>query len=577
MRWSNYLIPTLKEDPSETDTISQKLMIRAGLIRKLGSGIYNYLPAGFKVLNKAINIVREEMNRAGAQEILMPVLQPSELWIESERFNAFGPLMCKFTDRTGKIMVLGPTHEEVVTHIVRNEISSYKQLPINLYQIQTKFRDEIRPRFGVIRSKEFLMKDAYSFDTSKGGLDKSFDAMYKAYSSIFDRCGLKYKIVLADSGLMGGDTSLEFMIPAESGEDLLVSCGKCRYSANMEKAECRPPQSLEQEPLKASESVLTPGKSTIDAVTEFLKVPAMKLVKTLIYVADGKPVAVLVRGDHDVNETKLAHILNTANIAMADKETIEKTTGGPLGFSGPVGLKMTVIADHSVKALKNFVTGANKADTHLTNVNLDRDFTPAQFVDARVCVTGDKCPKCDGTLSISRGIEIGHIFKLGTKYSQKLGALYLDEKGASHPIIMGCYGIGVNRIIASALELFNDQDGIIWPPNLAPFQAVISAINPRDEKIAAAANGIYETLKGMNIDVLLDDRDVSAGVKFKDADLIGMPIRITVGSKTLKSNTVDVKLRMQKEQYTVNINEVGVKIHGFWNEYTTLMEKMRLQ
>ncbi|MDQ7779067.1 MAG: proline--tRNA ligase [Planctomycetota bacterium] len=557
MRWSQTLIPTLKEDPSDAEIVSHKLMLRAGLIRKLSAGAYSYLPLGLRSLNKIINIVREEMDAAGAAEVLMPVLQPAELWRESGRFDGFGDLMCRFTDRAGRVNVLGPTHEEVITSIVRDSLNSYRQLPVTLYQIQTKFRDEVRPRFGVLRSREFQMKDAYSFDVDEAGLGHSYKAMYDAYCRIFSRCGLKYRPVEADTGLIGGDVSHEFMVPAESGEDIMLSCAKCGYDANAERAEC-PPTKDAQGPCDSGlagksnvREVSTPGAHTVEQVCKFLNTEPAQLIKTLIYMADGKPVAVLVRGDREINQAKLQRFLKAGTLEMASAVTILDVTGGPLGFSGPVGLKLRMVADWSVWPMKDFVTGANKADTHLVEVNLGKDFKIEEFSDLRMAKEGDRCPRCEGTLALTHGIEVGHVFKLGTKYSSKMNALFRTEKGEQKPMVMGCYGIGINRIMASAIELYHDEHGVIWPMSIAPYQVIIVSLRQDDEQIMGAAKKIYENLQKVGVEVLWDDRDLAPGVKFNDADLIGIPIRVTVGNKVVKAGTVDVKPRSAKEQVPV--------------------------
>ncbi|MBI3269280.1 MAG: proline--tRNA ligase [Planctomycetes bacterium] len=571
MRWSHTWIPTLREDPQDADVPSQKLMIRAGLIRKLAAGTFTYLPLGLRALRNAERIVREEMDRAGALEMLMPVLQPADLWKESGRFDGFGDLMCKFTDRNGHVNVLGPTHEEVVTHHVRSEITSYRQLPVTLYQIQTKFRDEIRPRFGVIRSREFLMKDGYSFDVSWEGLNKSYQAMYDAYQRIFSRAGLKFCIVEADSGLMGGDVSHEFMALAEIGEDVLVRCDKCGYGANREKAESRTPEKrwdiVHAPTFVPLQEVETPNVTTVDAVAKFLGIPPLRLVKTLIYKVKGEPVAVLVRGDHEANPTKLAHHFGTTEIALADAATIEKVTGGAMGFSGPVGLKIKKIADHALTSATNCVTGANKKDTHLINVNLDRDFTVDGFADLRFAMTGDSCPKCEGTLSLSHGIEVGHTFKLGTKYSEGMGAKFLNEKGELHPSIMGCYGIGVNRIVAAAIENSHDKDGILWPPALAPYPVHLVSVNPKDAKVAEASQRLLDQLAAAGLEALWDDRDAQAGVKFKDADLLGLPVRLTLGGRGVEAGTVDLKPRNQPAQRAVRMDDAVGEVKKALAEY----------
>jgi len=546
LRWSQTLIPTLKEQPAEAEIASHILMLRAGLMRRLMSGAYIYMPLGLRSLNKAIGIVREEMNRAGANEILMPALQPAELWEKTGRLAALGETMMQLDDRQGRRVVLGPTHEEVVTDLVSREIHSYRQLPINLYQIQTKFRDEIRPRFGVLRTREFIMKDAYSFDVDAEGLNKSYQAMYDTYCRIFDRCGLKYIIVEAESGAMGGDVSAEFMVPCTAGEDLLVLCPACGYAANMERAQPAPlPES--DEPEKPTEIVPTPGAHTIEQVSKFLDVDIKKLVKTIIYMADNNPVAAMVRGDHEVNEMKLSRAVGEP-VKLATAEIIENVTGAPVGFAGPlklpIGLHTRIVVDQAVLSVKNFVTGANKADTHVLNVNL-YDIEKYEVADIRFAVAGDKCPKCGVEIEIKNGIEIGHVFKLGTKYSKKLGATFLDESGSEHPALMGCYGIGINRIIASAIEMSYDKDGIIWPKNIAPYHVELIPLNMDMPEITGLADKIYAELADAGIEVLMDDRDESPGSKFKDADLVGLPVRVVVGKKGLDKGGVEIKLRTE--------------------------------
>ena len=554
MKWSQSLIPTLKENPSEAEIDSHKLMIRAGLIRRITAGAYAYLPLGTLVLNKVINIVREEMNRAGAIEVFLPALQPLNLLEESGRLNVFGDDLITFEDRHGKTTALGPTHEEIITDIVRNEINSYRQLPITLYQIQTKFRDETRPRFGVLRSKEFIMKDAYSFDIDYEGLNKSYKLMYDAYCRIFDRCGLDYIVVEADSGAMGGDASHEFMVPSSVGEDVLIRCLKCGYSANRERAEFAPISKENHVTLQTVKEVLTPNKHTIQEVSTFLKVSPSKMVKTMIYISNGEPIAVLLRGDHEVNETKLTKVLGQEAVALADHTTIEHVTGARLGFAGPVGLKTRIIADQAVSVLSNFVTGANKSDFHLLNVNTERDFKIDQIANIRYVTKGDKCPKCNHDLDISQGIEIGHVFKLGTKYSDALKAKFLDTNGKEKSMIMGCYGIGVNRIIASLIERSHDENGIIWPLSLAPYKVIIIPVNVSDTNSMQMANSIYEDLSNNpGIEVLFDDRDLRPGVKFKDADLIGVPIKIIVGKKFTETKELEIKLRKSGEIFLVRL------------------------
>ncbi|MBE7445695.1 MAG: proline--tRNA ligase [Planctomycetia bacterium] len=561
MKWTQTLIPTLKESPSEAEIDSHKLMIRAGLIRRITAGAYAYLPLGTLVLNKVITIVREEMNRAGAVEVFLPALQPLDLLEESGRLNIFGDDLITFKDRHGKTTALGPTHEEIITDIVRNEINSYRQLPITLYQIQTKFRDETRPRFGVLRSKEFIMKDAYSFDVAYEGLNKSYKSMYDAYCRIFDRCGLDYIVVEADSGAMGGDVSHEFMVPSPVGEDVIIRCMECGYSANRERAESAPIPREDHATLQPLKEVLTPDKHTIQEVSNFLKVQSSQMVKTMIFTSNGQPVAVLLRGDHEVNETKLAKLLGQDAVALADHTIIENVTGARVGFAGPTGLKIKIIADQAVSVLCNFVTGANKSDTHLLNVNTERDFKIDRIADIRYVTKGDKCPKCNAGIDISQGIEVGHVFKLGTKYSDALKAKFLDTNGKEKSMIMGCYGIGVNRIIASLIERSHDENGIIWPLSLSPYKVIVIPVNVNDATTMEVANRIYEDLtNSAGIEVLLDDRDQRPGVKFKDADLIGIPIKIVIGKKFTETKELEIKLRKSGETFLTPPEQIQSKI-----------------
>ena len=552
MKWSEMVLPTLKETPSEAEAISHILMIRAGLIRKLTAGVYTYLPLGFRVLKKVENIIRQEMNTKGAQEILMPAIQPIELWQKSGRLDALGEDMISFIDRHKKKNILGPTHEEVVTTLVKNEINSYRQMPLILYQIQTKFRDEVRPRFGIIRSREFIMKDAYSFDCDLGGLDESYQKMYDAYCRIFSRCGLKTIPVEADSGVMGGDASHEFMVIAENGEDSIVSCLKCDYAASMDKAAVavHSPQSIvHSEKLKPIEKVSTPGVSTVKDVAEFLKVKPEQLIKTLIYVVDEKPVVVLVRGDHDINEAKLLKALKAQHIVMADESIIQKVTKGPLGFSGPIGLKdITVISDSAVDIGENWVVGANSADMHFINANNERDFKVDVWADIRNITSQDQCPKCGQEIVISFAIEVGHVFKLGTKYTESLDSTYLDVHGKSNKIIMGCYGIGVTRIIAAYIEQNNDDYGISWPMSIAPFQVIIMPLNCDHPQSKQIAESLYNQLSAKGIEVLLDDRKIRAGMKFKDADLVGIPLQVIIGERNLAEGLIEIKVRATLEK-----------------------------
>lgn len=549
MKWSKTFIPTLKENPSDAEVDSHKLMIRSGMIRKLSAGVYTYLPLGTRILNKVINIIRDEMDKSGAIELFMPALQPLTLIELSGRIDVFGDDLLRIKDRHKRDMALSPTHEEVITDLVKNEVSSYKQLPLIFYQIQTKFRDEARPRFGVLRSKEFLMKDAYSFDIDIDGLNNSYQKMYDTYCRIFKRCKLDFLAVEADSGAMGGDVSHEFMVPNENGEDVIVKCRSCDYSANIEKAEPSPVESDDNLELGKLKEVSTPKMTTIKEVSEFLGIESNKMVKTLIYTYDSKNVAVLVRGDHAVNESKLAKVISSNEIALADENTVVKLTNSPVGFAGPIGLKTQIIADQAVSILKNCVVGGNKADTHIMNANPERDFKIDKVSDIRYVSEGDRCPKCNEMLDVSHGIELGHVFKLGTRYSDSLGAKFLDSNGKEQPIIMGSYGIGVNRILAATIEKSHDSNGIIWPLPLAPYEVLIVPINIKDETVMNTATKVYDELCEKGIDTLLDDRDQRPGFKFKDADLIGIPIRITVGKRFKETGELEIKLRSKAEVF----------------------------
>ncbi len=563
MRYSSYFIPTKKEVPADAEIISHQLMVRAGMIRKLTSGIYNYLPIGLRSIRKVENIVREEMNRAGAIEVLMPAVQPAELWQESGRWDYYGRELLRFKDRHDRDACMGPTHEEVITDLVRKEIHSYKQMPINLYQIQTKFRDEIRPRFGIMRGREFIMKDAYSFDVDEAGANSSYEAMYEAYVRIFQRCGLKFRAVEADSGSIGGSYSHEFMVLADSGEDQIVNCTVCDYAANLERAEVKAendgssPDAGEFMPM---ERVDTPDQRTIEEVAGFLGVTPRDLVKTLIYVVDEEPVAVLVRGDHELNEIKLKNVLGAQTVEMASERTVEDATGAPLGFAGPVDLNIKVVADNAIRNMKNGVVGGNEKDLHLKNANLERDFKVALFGDLRTIAPGDACPRCGGAVAFGRGIEVGHVFKLGTKYSDAMKAVFLNEQGKERSMIMGCYGIGIGRTVAAAIEQNHDDNGIVFPVPVAPFEVTVLPLQMHNEDVVQAASNIYDGLLDAGVDVLLDDRDERAGVKFNDADLLGIPVRITIGSRGLKNGEVEVKLRSEPESYTVPLDNAAAAI-----------------
>jgi len=558
MRYSEMHLPTAREIPSDAEVASHQLMIRAGMIRKLTSGIYSYLPLGYRVIRKVEQIVREEMNRAGAQEVHLPMVQPVELWQESGRWVHYGKELLRFCDRHEREYCLGPTHEEVITDLIRNDIKTYRQLPRNLYQIQTKFRDEVRPRFGVMRCREFGMKDAYSYDADEAGAEKSYDKMFVAYNNIFNRCGLKFRSVEADSGSIGGKYSHEFMVMADSGEDAIVFCDKCAYAANLEKAEIGEPEKnkISEKDWLTFESVHTPNARTIEEVSAFLKVQPQDIVKTLIFNADGKACAVLIRGDQDVNEIKVKNYLGAAELELADDEMILKATGAPRGFAGAVKIKTRVIADYSVMNMTNFVTGANKEDYHLKNVNIGRDFNVEAFTDLRVVQENDSCPRCAGEIKFARGIEVGHVFKLGTKYSKAMKAVFLDKDGQEKIMIMGCYGIGIGRTVAACIEQNFDENGIIWPMPLAPYQVIITPVNINEDAIMKAAESIYSEMLNCGIEVILDERDERAGVKFKDADLIGIPIRITIGQKNLVAGNIELKIRKTGENKLYPLQQI---------------------
>jgi prolyl-tRNA synthetase len=518
-------------------------MLRSGMMRKVTSGIYNYLPLGWRAIRKVEEIVREEMDRAGCQEILMPVASPSELWKETGRWSVYGKELWRVKDRNDREFVLGPTHEEVVTDIVRNEVRSYRELPFTLYQIQTKFRDELRPRFGVVRAREFIMKDAYSFHRDDESLDETYRVICAAYDRIFDRCGLTYRPVEAATGAIGGSVSHEYMVLSDTGESEVIVCD-CGYAATSERAEGGVPAVPADEGTKPMERVDTPGMKTIEEVSGFLKVEPWRLVKTIIYEADGRPVAALIRGDREINEEKLAIALGADLLRPAEPEVIAKVTGAPVGFAGPVGLSgVEIMADHSVKPLTNIVVGGNEADVHVTNANVGRDFEVTAFHDIALIGKGDDCPKCGKTLESFRGIEVSQAFKLGTKYSKKMKATFLDEDGEAKPFVMGCYGLGVSRTVAAIIEQHHDDDGIAWPLAVAPFAVEVLVVNAKSEEAVGAADEIYEGLVARGVETLYDDRSESPGVKFKDADLVGMPLRITVGDRGLKKGIVEARVR----------------------------------
>ena len=560
MKLSNMYIPTLKEDPADAEVVSHKLMLRAGMMRKVGAGVYSYLPLGQRVINKFQDIVKEEMNKAGAQEVLLPALQPAELWEESGRLENYGPELMRLNDRHDREFCLGPTHEEVITDLVRDEVRSYKDLPINLYQIQTKYRDEIRPRFGVLRGREFIMKDAYSFDVDQAGLEQSYQDMYDAYCKIFDRCGLEYRPVKADTGTIGGDDSHEFMVLADAGEDTVVYCDSCDYAANLELATAKIDVEESNEAEKDVELVDTPNSSTIEELMSELDLPAEKMIKAVLYESKEEPVLALVRGDYEVNEIKLANHLDLVKVDLAGEEKYQELDTVK-GYTGPIDLEdLRIIADDLVMKIVNGVTGANQRDKHYINVTPNKDFEVNEVVDIRTVKPGEKCPECSGNLEQTPGIEVGQVFKLGTKYSKALEATFLDENGKPQPLVMGCYGIGITRTIAAAIEQNHDDYGIKWPTALAPFTVHLLPLGAGDE-VKEKAEELYQDLTSSGIEVLLDDRNERAGVKFNDADLVGCPIRITIGARSLAEGELEVKLRQSGEELNISadqaINEIN--------------------
>jgi prolyl-tRNA synthetase len=560
MRWTQTLISTLRDAPQDAEIPSHKLMMRASLILKLGGGLYTFLPLGLKALRKVERIVREEMDRAGAVEVLMPALQPRQIWDQSGRYEVLRDVMFKIRDRQDHEMVLGPTHEEVITDLVARQINSYRQLPKTFYQIQTKFRDEIRPRFGLMRAKEFSMKDAYSFDVSWEAADVSYQAMYDAYVRIFARCGLKTKVVEADTGAMGGNFSHEFMVLADAGEDGLVECEGCSYAANLERAERALPEMPPVTTDKLPERVPTPGKRTIEDVSAFLKIEPRDLIKTLIYLAGGKPIAVLVPGDRELNEHKLARALGGVSLQMADDQTIAKVTGAPVGFAGPVGLAIPVYADAELKTPRVCAAGANCADTHLINCQLGRDATVTEFHDLVIAREGDLCPRCGGRMREKRGIEVGHVFKLGTKYSKAFDAGYLDAEGNRQICVMGCYGIGVTRTLQAIIEQSYDAQGIIWPLAVAPYQVCLVVPNTQHPESVRVAEELLKVLEAKGVEVLFDDRDERPGVKFKDADLLGLPIRAVVSERSLADGKIEIKLRTESDKRMIAADQAAAFI-----------------
>lgn len=563
MRASQLFFPTLREVPADAEMTSHKLLLRGGFIRKVAAGIYDYLPLGYKVIKKIERIVREEMDAQGAQELLMPAMVPAELYQEGGRWEE--DVLFKFKDRNERDYSIGFTHEEVITDIVRRDVRSYRELPLNLYQIQTKGRDEPRPRGGVVRGREFIMLDSYSFDRDWDDLDRAYDRMYIAFARIFARCGLDTIAAEAESGAIGGKDSQEYILLTDAGEDTVLFCANCGYAANAEKCEIGERRGPDQrsgpnDQLEPLELVDTPNARTIEQVTSFLKKSPKKLVKTLIYKAGDEVVAALVRGDRDLNESKLARAAGVKKVEMADAETIERVTGADVGFAGPVGIKdAKIIADQEVREMANFVVGGNKTDAHYVNANIGRDFEVTEYADLRVAVKGDPCPKCRSTLSASRGMELGHIFKLGTRYSDVMNAKFLDDEGQEQPFIMGCYGMGVSRMLAAIPEASNDADGMIWPISVAPFEVEVLLLNPDDETQCAAATRLYEELQQAGVEVLLDERDERPGVKFKDADLMGIPIQVVAG-KFAAEGKVEMRLRTSRDKEQIGLDDATERV-----------------
>ena len=567
MKASQLFFPTLREVPSEAEVISHQLLLRAGLIRKSSAGVYSYLPLGHRVLSKIEAIVREEMDRAGGQEVLMPIIQPRELWERTGRWTVYGDEMFRLTDRHDRGFALGPTHEEIITTLVDGEVHSYRDLPLLLYQIQNKYRDEIRPRFGLMRGREFIMKDLYSFDEDDEGLDISYRKMYAAYQAIFDRMALRYRVVEADSGAIGGNESHEFMVLADSGECTILYCESCDYAANIEKAISREDETAgEGVEMKPLEKIATPGLKTIQDLVRELGIPEQHQVKTLMYYADGEVVAVILRGDRDLNEIKLKNYLGCGQLFMADEQSVREQCGAGFGSLGPIGLKARIYMDSEAARLKNFSCGANQDGFHYINCNVGRDFVATAAGDFKNAAAGDRCPDCSGMMGVLRGIEVGHIFKLGTKYSDALQAFYRNQEGEEKPFVMGCYGMGVTRTMAAAVEQNHDDDGISWPMPIAPYHVIIIPVNvQKDDQLQAAAE-IYQQLLNMGLEVILDDRDERAGVKFKDADLIGIPVKITIGPKSLQENQVEVKKRWETAVERVGLTRVADYVQAIVEE-----------
>lgn len=554
--------PTLRELPADAVVVSHQYMLKAGMMRKVGNGIYSFLPLAWRSIQKVEKIIREEINKTGAQEIMMPIVQPAELWQKTGRWDVFGPEMFKLKDRNDREYCLGPTHEELVTSLIQMDTTSYKQLPVSVYQIQNKYRDEKRPRFGLMRSREFIMKDGYTFDADEEGLDKQYKLMYDAYSRIFTRCGLTFRPVIADSGAIGGSGSHEFEVLADSGEADIVYCENCDFAANIEAVD---PLTIKSDIHndKKKEIVETPGQHTIEMVCDFLHAPVKQSVKAVVYNVDGLVVLAMVRGDHEVNETKIQHIYNAINVDMASDEDLKKV-GLTAGYISPIGLKRTkefdILVDPTVMEMQDACCGANEKDKHYIHVNPARDFKDVRVETIRQIEEGDACPHCGGKIVRCRGIEVGQVFKLGTKYSEALHATFLDNQGKSHPFVMGCYGIGVTRTVAASIEQNHDADGIIWPVAIAPYEVVIVPANNKSEEVMAAAKKLYDSMEDSRDEVVLDDRNERAGIKFKDADLIGYPVRVTIGKKWQQSGSVEIKIRRSGEVVEVPLEEAKDKV-----------------
>ncbi|MDL2268146.1 proline--tRNA ligase [Desulfovibrio sp. OttesenSCG-928-G15] len=556
MYWSRFYIPTLKEDPADAEVISHNLMLRAGMIRKLTAGVYSYLPLGWRSINKFADIVREEMDRIGSNELLMPTVQPADLWIQSGRWTAYGKELLRFKDRHDRESCLGPTHEEVITDMVRGEVRSYRQLPVNLYQIQTKFRDEIRPRFGLMRGREFIMKDAYTFDKDDDGADKSYWDQFHAYEKIFTRAALRFKSVSADSGSIGGSFSHEFMVLADTGEDSVAACKSCTFAANIERAELKAGKVAPEEAnLPAVEEISTPGAHTIEELEAMIKAPASEMMKTILFLVDGKKVAVLVRGDRSVNDVKLKNHFAANEVEFMPAEMVEEVTGAPVGFAGPIGLKVdAILADFELQERNQWIAGGNKADVHVKNVNLRRDAPTAVVMDIREIMEGDVCPQCGGEIELPRGIEVGHVFKLGVKYSEAMNAKFLDENGREQFFVMGCYGIGVTRVIAASIEQNHDEKGIFFPPPIAPFEVLIINLDVNSKAASELADKLHTVVEATGSDVLVDDRDERPGVKFNDGDLIGVPMQLIISETNLGKKIVEAKDRRSGERTELSID-----------------------